>query len=181
MFVRRVITGVDAQGRSVVVADERIDGIRPSLVPGSEVHAIWGTDTVPVVPHDGAPPVVGTTYPQAGGVRFGLFNVLPDRSPRTQPDDLAGALAEYEALRPGVLRYFEPGGTGMHTTPTVDVVIVLEGRVWMELDDGVEVALGTGDVIVQNGARHAWRNHADVPARLASVMVGATEAGATSS
>lgn len=185
MFVRRVVTGVNADGKSVVVSDEQLDGIRPSLLPGSEVHAVWGTDTLPDAPNSGAVPTVQTTYPLAGGIRFGLFNVLPTEAPHGAPENGAvspdDALAEYEALRPGVLQYFEPGGTGMHSTPTVDVAIVLAGEVCIELDDRVEVGLSEGDIVVQNGTRHAWRNHTAAPARLAVVMVGANPSGPTPS
>ena len=44
----------------------------------------------------------------------------------------------------------------------------------MDLDDGVEVHLRAGDTVVQNGTRHAWRNHTDQPAVLAVFMAGAT-------
>ena len=46
----------------------------------------------------------------------------------------------------------------MHTTQTVDLDLVLEGEIWLELDDGEEVLLGPGDCVIQNGTRHAWHN-----------------------
>lgn len=64
----------------------------------------------------------------------------------------------------------------MHTTATLDFEVVLEGEVWLELDDGVEVHLRAGDTVVQNGTRHAWRNKGTVPARLAIFIVGAEHA-----
>ena len=39
----------------------------------------------------------------------------------------------------------------MHTTDTIDFEVVLDGEVWLELDDGVEVHLRAGDTVVQNG------------------------------
>ncbi len=45
----------------------------------------------------------------------------------------------------------------MHTTDTTDYIIVLDGEICLELDDGVRVALSRGDAVVQNGNRHAWR------------------------
>jgi hypothetical protein len=42
----------------------------------------------------------------------------------------------------------------------VDYGIVLEGEVWLELDDGKQVHLKPHDVVVQNGTRHAWRTKA---------------------
>jgi len=46
----------------------------------------------------------------------------------------------------------------MHTTDSVDYVLVLDGEVWLELDDGELTRLRAGDTVIQNGTRHAWRN-----------------------
>jgi hypothetical protein len=47
---------------------------------------------------------------------------------------------------------------GMHRTDSTDFGVVLSDNVVLELDDGVEVLLSPGNVVVQNGARHvgAW-------------------------
>jgi quercetin dioxygenase-like cupin family protein len=50
---------------------------------------------------------------------------------------------------------------------------VLSGEVDVELDDGVEVHLKAGDVLVQHGARHAWRNQSDQPCVLVVAVAGA--------
>lgn len=34
---------------------------------------------------------------------------------------------------------------------------------WLELDDGKTLHLNSGDVVVQNGTRHAWRNKGNKP------------------
>jgi quercetin dioxygenase-like cupin family protein len=62
---------------------------------------------------------------------------------------------------------------GMHRTDSTDFGIVLSGNVAVELDDGVEVLLSPGDVVVQNGTRHRWRVVGDVPATVAAVLIGA--------
>jgi quercetin dioxygenase-like cupin family protein len=71
---------------------------------------------------------------------------------------------------------FEPDQPGMHVTQTVDYVVVLDGQIWLELDDGQLVSLRQGDTVVQNGTRHAWRNLGTQAATLAVVMVGAPRA-----
>src|SRR6266571_4949526 len=43
----------------------------------------------------------------------------------------------------------------------------------MHLDDGAEVVLSPGDVLIENGTRHRWRVVGDVPATLASFIIGA--------
>jgi quercetin dioxygenase-like cupin family protein len=73
---------------------------------------------------------------------------------------------------PGIAERFEPGNPGMHTTDTVDYVVVLAGEVWLELDDGQLTELRAGDTVVQNGTRHAWRNRSTEPVTLAVVQVG---------
>jgi uncharacterized cupin superfamily protein len=55
----------------------------------------------------------------------------------------------------------------------VDFLVVIEGEVWLELADGVEVHLRPGDSVVQNGTAHAWRNHGRQTARVAVVAIGA--------
>jgi len=61
----------------------------------------------------------------------------------------------------------------MHTTPTVDYGIVLDGEIWLELDNET-VHLKRHDIVIQNGTRHAWRNKGTAPATLAFVLIGAT-------
>ena len=62
---------------------------------------------------------------------------------------------------------------GMHRTDSTDFGIVLSGSVAVELDDGAEVVLSAGDVVVQNGTRHRWRVVGDVPATVAAFLIGA--------
>ena len=61
----------------------------------------------------------------------------------------------------------------MHTTDSTDFGILLSGNVVLELDDGVEVLLSPGDVVVQNGTRHRWRVVGGVPATVAAFIIGA--------
>lgn len=60
----------------------------------------------------------------------------------------------------------------MHRTPSVDYGVVLDGEIWLELDDGTQTRLTRGDTIVQIGGRHAWRNKTDRPAAVAFVITG---------
>jgi Cupin domain len=174
MHVRRVVTGHDADGKAVVASDTEVDGIRPALTPGTEFHRLWGGDETSSFPDAGEQPDHATYFPPVGGFRFGMFAVPPMFGRAVdQPDDLECALAEFESALPGLAGHLEPDAPGMHTTSTIDFEVVLEGEVWLELDDGVEVHLHAGDTVVQNGTRHAWRNHGDSTARLAVFIVGA--------
>jgi quercetin dioxygenase-like cupin family protein len=48
--------------------------------------------------------------------------------------------------------------TGMHETPTVDLGVILSGRISLVLEDASTVELATGDLFVLRGARHTWVN-----------------------
>jgi len=61
---------------------------------------------------------------------------------------------------------------GMHRTDSTDFGILLSGNVVLELDDGAEVSLSPGDVMVLNGTRHRWRVVGDAPATLAAFIIG---------
>ena len=62
---------------------------------------------------------------------------------------------------------------GMHRTDSTDFGVLLSGNIVVELDDGAELLLSPGDVVVQNGTRHRWRVVGDVPATMAAFIIGA--------
>lgn len=174
MDVRRVVTGHDADGKAVFVSDERVPPVRPTLLPGSEFHRLWGGDEPVRFPDRGSMPEHGSYFPPVGGFRFGFFTLPPDEG-RGVPEnlDIPAALAELDELLPGLAGHMEPDDPGMHTTATVDFEVVLSGEVALELDDGATVHLGPGDTVVQNGTRHRWSNPGSEPAVLALFIVGA--------
>ena len=176
MSIRRVVTGVNADGSSVFVSDESVEAVAPTLLAGVEFHQLWGQDKPPVAPQDGTPPGYHDFFPPAGGYRVGTFTLPPDATQSLEGIDVGAALRELEAALPGLLAHNEPENPGMHTTVTIDFEYVVSGRVVLELDDGATVELGPGDTVVQNGTRHAWRNPFDEPATLLVVLIGATPA-----
>ena len=94
----------------------------------------------------------------------------PDAVFQSPSFDPRAAAAENLKVSPGLAERFEPNGK--HTTPTIDYGIVLDGEIWLELEDGVDTCLRPFDVFVQNGTRHAWRNKSSRPATFAVVLVG---------
>src|SRR5262249_17208642 len=121
MDARRVVTGHDADGKAVFVSDEMVEPVTLALLPGSEVHQLWGSDDARSFPDDGSRPEAPRYFPPVGGVRFGFFTIPPDGGQGAPPDlDVAAALAEFEAKLPGMTEYLEPAEPGMHTTDTLD-------------------------------------------------------------
>jgi hypothetical protein len=178
MKARRVVTG-HSGGKAVVVTD----GPSPKAkayksVPGNASTVLWATPPVPTVPNQGEAVSATTTYvPAPGETRF-LFVTFPPDSVMTGPSfDPAAAGAEFMDHMPELASKFEMDNPGMHTTDTVDYGIVLDGEVWLELDDGKQIHLQQHDVVVQNGTRHAWRNKSQKPVKMAFVLIGANRKG----
>lgn len=81
-------------------------------------------------------------------------------------------------LEPGDVRIvrveIEPGRScPMHSTPHItDWAVALSGSLTYLLEDGSEVPIEAGDIYVQLGGVHAWRNDGDVPFVMVSVITG---------
>jgi uncharacterized cupin superfamily protein len=111
--------------------------------------------------------------PGPGGTRFVIVTFPPDSVAMSPEFDGAKAYEEHLKGSPGIADRMESDNPGMHATDTVDYVIVLDGEVWLELDDGKQVPLKAGDVVIQNGTRHAWRNKTDRGVTIAGILLGA--------
>ena len=61
---------------------------------------------------------------------------------------------------------------GFHRTPGVGYVLVLTGEI-VYLVDREEVRLKAGDLVVDRGTEHSWRNDGDTPVGLLVVVVSA--------
>jgi quercetin dioxygenase-like cupin family protein len=173
MTIRRVVTGHDSQGRSRLVDDGQVEPITTDLMPGYAAYRLWGRDERPTFPDDGSPHPADAYYPPRDGSRV-MVNVIAPGELVVPPDlDTAAALSELERQMPGAMARMEPGASGMHTTDSIDYVLVASGQITLELDDGARTVLRTGDVVVQNGTRHTWRNHGTEPCTIFGVAIGA--------
>jgi quercetin dioxygenase-like cupin family protein len=180
MKFRRVVTGHDADGKSVVMHDgppPRSKALEHT--PGFAMSIVWATRA-------GAPPdptdwttSLNSVVPGPGESAVHVVTFPPDAVMQSPTFDPMAAGREHATEAPGLVDYFEPDEPGMHTTPTVDYGIVLDGEIWLELDDGKLVHLRQHDIIVQNATRHAWRNKSTRTATVAFILMG--QAGATRS
>lgn len=178
MSFRRIVTAKDSDGRSIVVSD----GPSPrekvfKHTPGFASAPLWTSTGIPAL-RAGLPDPMssrdGSLLPPPGGSTFMIVTFPPDEVRTSSDFDPVAAGNEQLAATPGIAETFEKDNPGMHTTPTVDYAVVLDGEIWLELDDGKVVHLKRHDTVVQQGARHAWRNRSTNPATLAFVLLGAT-------
>jgi naringenin degradation protein FdeH len=142
---RRIVTGHDASGRSVILSDT--PSPKTTDIGTAAFHEIWVTEGMPVqIPAD---------EPE------------PTARPIRVPPPANGVMIRYTEMAPGA-------ESPMHRTETLDVGIVLEGETWLLLDDGSETRVGPGDAVVQRATNHAWANRSDQPVRMVFVLVDGT-------
>jgi hypothetical protein len=175
MQVRRVVSGNDARGKSVFLSDGPVPNSHDfEFMPGQAQTRVWFTAGPPVATPPGSEPTsaTGPVIPGPGGASFVIVHYAPDSVVSDSRFDAEGVNAEMAQYAPDIAEAFDPAEPGMHRTPSVDYGVVLDGEIWLELDNGAQTRLTRGDTIVQIAARHAWRNKSDRPATVAFVLTG---------
>ncbi|WP_208104000.1 cupin domain-containing protein [Modestobacter roseus] len=151
------------------------NALHHQAVPGMVSSVVYRTASSPALPaveEETAPPR-GPLLPGPGETTLLIVQFPPDSVYASPHFDGAAAGQETYDFAPDFASRFEADAPGVHTTDSIDYDIVLDGEVWLELDDET-VHLRTGDVVVQNGTRHAWRNQGSRPATMAFVLIGAS-------
>lgn len=94
--------------------------------------------------------------------------VLTDEDPREW--EVGTAIAGGSVFR---VIQFDPGVAGrQHVTDSIDYAVVLSGEIDMELEEGEEVHLKAGDVLIQRATIHNWFNRSKKPCIMAFVLIG---------
>ncbi len=137
--VRRLITVDDARGKSRAIADGPIADVREDREqPGVLSSLVWATDRTPARMTTDLPRIAPDLSAPPGGSLCRIVTFPPD--PRASPP--------------------------MRAMRSLDFCLVLEGEITLVLDLE-EVQLHAGDVVVQRGTRHAWRNRSSRPCVIA--------------
>jgi quercetin dioxygenase-like cupin family protein len=175
---RRIVTGHDDDGRSIVISDDAPTNIVPNPADPNRGHInFWRTDRVPVSNALFVDPMAGPACPlppPKGGTMFRFFQIAPEKNE-------AGLSAEERNRRMGQM--FQAAGAAqarvdtarhpsMHKTDSVDYIVLLKGEVTALLDVG-EVRMKPFDVLIQRGTNHGWVNDGSEPALLVAVLVDA--------
>jgi mannose-6-phosphate isomerase-like protein (cupin superfamily) len=169
---RRIVTG-HRGGKSAILRDTALPTYAFRNIPGFEQTYVWATDgSGEKDPAQVDAKMPESALPAPGGSLVQVVT-FPPRSRRSESAaDPAAIAQEYQARLPRLADTFEHDGSEMHVTPTTDYALLLEGELSLELDDGETVHLSAGDLVVQQGTRHGWRNKSERPATIIFVMLG---------
>ena len=142
---KRFITGHDADGKGIIqLADEGSwQKIDNDIV---RYNVMWTTNTFPV-------------------------NINEDCDIKTENTVVSLSLPNGTVLR---MVDRSPGSSSaMHRTQSLDYGVVIEGQMDLILDSGQVVTLQKGDVCVQRGTMHQWRNSGNTWNRMLFVLIDA--------
>lgn len=145
---RRIVTGLDRDGRSCILFDG--PGGAATEAGGTRVTALWQSH--------GAPADNGGTDDAAQAFSFAFA-----------PGASKFLIVEFAASDDLV-------GPGMHATDTLDYGMLLSGRISLLTETG-EAELAPGDLVVDRGIRHGWRNRGPEVARMLFVNIDALPVG----
>src|SRR5258706_13549980 len=157
-YVRRIVTGHDAKGRSIVTSDgaapsvhtnpKRVGYCLTQLGMTNETPCPIGNEADPTSrPLKLEPPKNGTV------VRIIEFGPEGNWLQKLGADD---AKIAFGALGTDTASTYQAGKHPMiHRTESIDYALVLEGEIWLVLDDS-EVLMRQGDFLVERGTNHAW-------------------------
>jgi hypothetical protein len=171
--IRRIVTGHDARGKSVIASDAPSPHTLSLLdEPALGLTDLWVTSSAPADnadPADAAARPAITLEPPPGGTIFRVVEFPPDQATLGKLD----RAKLFEAMHAGQAMDREGARhPGMHRTATVDYAIVLSGEIYAMMDEG-EALMKAGDCLVQRGTNHAWSNRSQAPCLVAFVLVAA--------
>jgi mannose-6-phosphate isomerase-like protein (cupin superfamily) len=171
---RRVVTGHNAEGKSIFIADGPTPHVFQRNTGSAIVMELWETKSAPA-DNRGNDDAIARGFrlpPPENGSVFRIIAYPPDKerlkalaTELAGPDDGSGRRAA--ADQSGGARH-----PGFHKTSSVDYAIVLSGEIYALMDEG-EVLLKAGDVLIQRGTNHAWSNRTDEPCHVAFVLIDA--------
>jgi hypothetical protein len=168
---RRIVTGHDSQGKAVILFDGSVLPQQRSP-SGNAISMLWITAESPANVSESADrsqTKVGVPPPTNGSI-FRIVD-FPPTAKNAEPVDHHKVLLGMgiDASTQGYMRH-----ANTHRTRSVDYAIVLDGEIDMLLDD-TGVHMKAGDVLVQQGANHAWVNNGTKPCRIAFILIDAQE------
>src|ERR1044072_7675556 len=169
--IRRVVTGHNAQGRSIFVSDGPAPAVYDRGPGATAVTELWETGATPASNAGNDDPTLGAPQrlpPPKHGSKFRVVEYPPDS---TRVAALHGASHDNKAE--GYVRDLaNKRHPGFHKTDTIDYAIVLSGEIYALMNEA-EVRFNVGHVVTQRRTTPAWDNRTEEPGCIASVLTAA--------
>ncbi len=169
--VRRVVTGHDADGKSIIARD----GIAPNMkempsFPGLALTDLWETKGAPASNAGDADAAERPVHlePPKNGTIVRIVEFPPDSTRPHSSDGREG----FKAIGAGHAQDKHSSDPMMHRTGTVDYIIVLKDEIYAVMEKG-ETLLKAGDVLIQRGTMHSWSVRSNEPCIVAAILVNA--------
>lgn len=174
--IRRIVTGHNAEGRSIVVSD----GIPPNVVKLGEGKTagweLWETNSIPADNSGNDDPTAGRPmgiHPPANGSAFRMVAFAPDSVMYADDEQESPEVAAVmDTVRDHSREARHPN---FHRTDTIDYAVIISGEIWALLDED-ELLMKPGDTLIQRGTHHAWANRSDDYCYVAFVLIDAQPA-----
>ena len=175
---RRVVTHLDAAGKSVIVADGPVaNAVSFEHGAGMGFADVWQTLGPVHSPAAGGDQARYTCdlHPHEEGVSWKRVCIPPASAMAGL--DPTSFREEMARRAPGMGHggEMDPEAPGRHRTRTIDFIQILAGEITLTLDDDASVDLGPGDCVIQRGTWHTWTNRSDAPCIYQAILV-ATDA-----
>jgi quercetin dioxygenase-like cupin family protein len=171
---KKYVFDVLADGTSEVTIEQDITKV-PTIVPGLMAMDLWSNAETPANLNRPGDPTSGASFmhePPDGGAMVRILDFAPE-SKRPAADVRETHRAIGSVHIPSAEYLSKAKHPSMHKTDTLNYFVLLTGRLWA-LSEGKDVLMEPGDVLIQKGAMHGWRNDGEVPARLFAVLIDAT-------
>ena len=171
MGFRRIVTGHDQNGRSIVIEDGTVrEG-------GAGNFDFWMARPGEVADDMPARMAQQPFFPKTGQSFFRFFRIPPADAALSHSDIEAFAHDLFAGFGIGECRVDTSRHPMMHRTPTTDFIVLLSGTISLLLDKGQPIELRPFDVVVQQATNHAWLNTGGQDAVLVAVLCGQDKAG----
>ncbi|MEM6051164.1 cupin domain-containing protein [Erwinia sp. P7711] len=171
--IHRVVTGHDSQGKSMVCSESAPPSVvEMETIPGLIFHEIWETAATPAPVDNGPDPTLGPVMHNApvNGTRIRFVDLPPDASYLGREETRIADLFKQVNYTEGLTVKADSPHPMMHRSEAVDYCIVIEGEIYIVLDN-TEVLLRPGSVVVQRGTNHAWSNRTEQNCRMLYVQI----------
>jgi hypothetical protein len=169
--MRRVITGEDANGKSLVIIDGPPSGEigDPNL---GGLFEIWHEATGGALDKNATADLgerKSILSPDAGKVKVRWFMIRPP--PEGAPPEMLKQAARERFAQFGAAHELtdQDRHPAMHKTETLDIVCLISGEASLILDNE-ERRLKPGNIVIQRGTSHAWTAHGG-PALFLAVLI----------